>query len=220
MVLDDPSGDRGDDAHVPDTRELSGVLHRPRGAYSRRSYPRKPEKKLDVPPGIEWDELPKFHRAVLSAHQVRCEYAEYLIDLWKCIWQPALNNCSFEVKPRTIAGTQEWQEQKLDTYTVWGEGWFFRCFDIGGDDSFTLALGTFDEAQPLQVRISLCFWNERGGVVSINELSLDNNWVDEDEVYVYTRRGLARIGNDGTVDLAPLRKAAADALAAVQGRAE
>ena len=34
--------------------------------------------KLDVPSDIEWDELPKFHRAVLSAHQVRCEYAMYL----------------------------------------------------------------------------------------------------------------------------------------------
>ncbi len=90
-------------------------------------------KKLDVPLGIEWDELPKFHRAVLSAHQVRCEYAEYQLDLWKCIWQPALDNCGFEVTLRTIADTQESKGQKsYTTYTIWEGGWFSRNFDIGG----------------------------------------------------------------------------------------
>ena len=48
------------------------------------------------------------------------------------------------------------------------------------------------------------------------ELDLGNGWgeVEEDD-YVYTRIELAPIGDDGTVDLAPLRKAAADALAVV-----
>ena len=63
--------------------------------------------KLGVPSDIEWDELSKFHRAVLSAHQVRCEYANYLIDLWEHIWQPALDNCGFEVTPRTIVDTEK-----------------------------------------------------------------------------------------------------------------
>jgi len=176
-------------------------------------------KKLDVPPDIEWDELPKFHRAVLSAHQVRCEYANCLIDLWECIWQPALDNCGLEVTPRTIADTEKWQEWQLDTYAIWKNAWFFRVFDIG-DTGSVLLLGTFDEAQPLQVRISLKFWNDRDDVGRLGELNLDNNRDEEEDELANTCRGLARIGDNGTVDLDSLRTVAAAALAAVQGRTE
>ena len=176
--------------------------------------------KLDVPSDIEWDELPKFHRAVLSAHQVRCEYAMYLIDLWKCIWQPALDDCGFEVKPRTIAGTEEWQTLNLDPYTIWESRWFLRAFDIGGDNKFALGLVTSTESDK-QIRLSLSFWNDPDGVSRLAEPDLGNGWREvEEDYYVYTRPGLAPIGDDGTVDLARLRTAAADALAAVQGRAE
>ena len=181
----------------------------------------KNTKKLDVSPDIEWDELPKFHKAVLSAHQVRCEYANYLIDLWKCIWQPALDECGFEVTSQTIAETQEWGGQKLDTYTVWNQESFVRVFDID-DGYFRLTLGIGAESDG-RIRLSLSFWNNPDNESRSAELGLGlgNDWGEEDESgYVYTRTGLAPIGNDGTVDLAPLRKAAADALTAVQGRAE
>ena len=176
--------------------------------------------KLGVPSDIAWDELPKFHRAVLSAHQVRCEYAEYLIDLWKCIWQPALDNCGFEVTSRTIADTENWAEA-LDTYSVWSKyDAFVRVFDIGDDGNSPLALGIGTKSDG-RIRLNLCFWNEPRYVHRMAELDLGNGWgeVEEDD-YVYTHIGLAPIGDDGTVDLAPLRTAAADALAAVQGRAE
>ena len=180
-------------------------------------------KKLDVPPDIEWDELPKFHRAVLSAHQVRCEYANYLIDLWEHIWQPALDNCGFEVTPRTIADTEEWLEKKLDTYAIFGNSWFSRVFDVRGETKFTLSLGTFDDAEPLPVRITLCSLSDPDGEDLLSELNLGDDWIaNEDDwpLHVVSRRGLAPIGDDGTVDLDSLRTAAADALAAVQGRTE
>ena len=69
----------------------------------------------------------------------------------------------------------------------------------------------------------LSFWNSPGNESRLAELGLDlgNDWGEEDESgYVQTRIGLAPIGDDGTVDLAPLRTAAADALAAVRGRTE
>ena len=172
--------------------------------------------KLGIPSDIEWDELPKFHRAVLSAHQVRCEYAICLIDLWKCIWQPALDDCGFEITSRTIAETQEW-EQKLDTYTVWNERFFVRVFYIDDDGYSTLALGIGTESDG-RIRLWLSFWNSPGNESRLAELGLDlgNDWGEEDESgYVQTRIGLAPIGDDGTVDLAPLRTAAADALAVV-----
>ena len=83
-----------------------------------------------------------------------------------------------------------------------------------------LSLGTFEEAQPRQMRISLYFWNDRDGVSRLGELNLDNNWDEEEESLANTCRGLARIGDDGAVDLARLCAAAVDALAAVQGRTE
>lgn len=170
--------------------------------------------KLGVPPDTEWDELPKFHRAVLSAHQVRCEYAIYLIDLWEHIWQPALDECGFEVTSRTIAESEGWARYDLDTYTIW-DHMFFRVFDILGDTHFTLALGTYTD-EDKQIRLSLSFWNDPDEVSRLDELDLGNGWgeVDED-VYVYTCIGLAPIGDDGTVDLDSLHKAAAGALAAV-----
>ena len=172
-------------------------------------------KKLDVPPGIEWDELPKFHRAVLSAHQVRCEYAEYQIDLWRCIWQPALDNCGFEVTPQTIADTEKWA-WALDTYSVWSKyAAFVRVFDIDDDGYFTLALGIGTESDG-RIRLWLSFWNTPDYESRLAELGLGNDWGEEDESgHVQTRIELAPIGNDGTVDLTPLRKAAADALAVV-----
>ena len=36
---------------------------------------------LTLPADIEWKDLKAFHRAVLSAHQVRSEFAVSLIDL-------------------------------------------------------------------------------------------------------------------------------------------
>ena len=175
-------------------------------------------KKLDVPPDIEWDELPKFHRAVLSAHQVRCEYASYLIDLWEHIWQPALDNCGFDVTPRTIADTQEYQGDRIDTYKVWSNSWFFRAFHIGGGTRFTLILGTWGMEQ---ARISYCCWNDPDDTDLLSEINLGDDWIADDwPHHVVSRRGLAPIGDDGTVDLGPLVSAAADALAAVQGRTE
>ena len=61
------------------------------------------KKQLALPPDIEWKDLRAFHTAVLSAHQVRCEFAILLIDLWDAVWQPALDGCDFrtDIKPKS-----------------------------------------------------------------------------------------------------------------------
>ena len=46
---------------------------------------------LALPADIDWKDLPAFHRALLLAHQVRCEYPVLLIRLWNAVWQPALD---------------------------------------------------------------------------------------------------------------------------------
>ena len=75
---------------------------------------------LALPADIDWKDLPAFHRAVLSAHQVRCEYAVRLVRLWDSVWQPALGKCDFgkRLTPWTVSEAEEWHEQALDTNTV------------------------------------------------------------------------------------------------------
>ena len=46
-------------------------------------------KSLSLYAGIKWRDLTAFHRAVLSAHQVRCEYAIFQIEFWDAVWKPA-----------------------------------------------------------------------------------------------------------------------------------
>ena len=82
---------------------------------------------LTLPADIEWKDLKAFHRAVLSAHQVRSEFAVSLIDLWDDVWQRALDKMEFQsnLVPKTVAAAEEWWPQKLDTNTVWISDHFF-----------------------------------------------------------------------------------------------
>lgn len=66
---------------------------------------------LSLPADIDWSDLPAFHRAVLSAHQVRCERAVFLFDLWDAVWEPALAESGLrsDLDPWTVADTEEWQ---------------------------------------------------------------------------------------------------------------
>ena len=55
-------------------------------------------RSLSLPEDIEWKDLPAFHRAVLSAHQVRSEFAIFLIDVWNAVWKPMLEQSDFGTK--------------------------------------------------------------------------------------------------------------------------
>ena len=160
--------------------------------------------------------LPAFHRAVLSAHQVRCEYAVLLIHLWNAVWQPALDECDFgkNLKSWNVTTAQEWHAQKLDTNTVWNQGWFGRGFDIV-DTNFRLAPGICDDSG--RVQLSLSFWDHDD-----TDHTTGRNFGDDWPVQqiadgcAWTTTGLAPIRDNGTIDLDSLHKAAADALTAVR----
>ena len=169
-------------------------------------------KGLVLPSDIDWKDLPAFHRAVLSAHQVRCEYAVHLIELWNAVWQPALK-CHFgkDRQPWTVADAEKWYEQKtFDTNTVWNNGWFGRGFDVDGTN-FRVAPGVCDDCE--RVWLSVSFW-EVDGTDRTSEESFGDDWQIEDGC-AWTKKGLAPIRDDGTIDLAPLHKAANDALSAI-----
>ena len=118
-----------------------------------------PKKPLGLPVDIKWKELPTFHRAVLSAHQVRCEYSVFLIDLWNSLWQPSLDTCEFrtELECWSVAVTERWWNGKLDTNTLWEESWFVRGFDIA-NTNFRIVPGVLVGVE--EVRLSFCLWDQ------------------------------------------------------------
>ena len=177
-------------------------------------------KSLHVPADLEWDDLPNFHRAVLAARQVQCEYAIFVHELWNAVWKPALDACEIGKKlmPRTIADTERCN-QKLDTHTLW-EGWFGKVLDIA-DTNLVLCLGVGIEAVDQdKVLLRLSLRDTEDDVDLITRLDLGADWRSDDVEDGWARTGkeLAPIADDGGIDLDALRKAAADALAAIGSR--
>ncbi len=173
------------------------------------------KKQLALPPDIEWKDLRAFHRAVLSAHQVRCEYSSLLLDLWDAVWQPALRKCNFEtdIEPKSIYDSEKCIGQTLDTYTIWNESSFHRVFAIGS--GFVISPGV--EAGTEDVRLWFSIWGADDTDHTTGR-NFGRDWPGDEteDGYAYTRRNLVRIKDHGTIDLNALHKAAADALAAVR----
>ena len=176
-------------------------------------------KKLGVPTDLEWDDLPKFHRALLSARQVQCEYAIFMHELWNAVWQPAMDRNNMEFTPKTVADTQQWlDDYSLDTYSIWNNGLFAHVLDID-DTEYVLDIGAYVDNEN-RVRLTLYLWDQENEKSITNELDL-GDWRppednDHDDGYVYSSTKLAPIVNDGYIDLAPLHMAADAALAAVE----
>ena len=195
-------------AYCTDVAVRTAVDHILSSADTRRG--------IALPADIDWKDLPAFHRALLSAHQVRCEYAVHLIRLWNAVWEPALDEFDFggKLEPWTVAAAQEWHEQTLDTTTVWNESWFVRGFDIVGTN-FQLAPGICDDAG--RIHLSFSFWGQ-DDVDHTTEKDFGDDWPKQqrEDGIAWTTKGLAAIRDDGTIDVDPLRRAAADALVAVK----
>ena len=170
---------------------------------------------LALPADIEWKDLPAFHRAVLSAHQVRCEYAVSLIELWDIVWQRALDGWEFQsnLVRSSVAEAADWWPHKLDTYTVWDESHYFQLFNIG-ETGFQLGLGACVEIERVRLSLSLYGKDETDYTAG---LGLGEGWPELDivEDVAWTCKSLAPIRDDGRIDLDLVRKAAEVALAAV-----
>lgn len=176
------------------------------------------KKPLSLPADIEWKDLPAFHRAVLSAHQVRSEYGVFLIELWNAAWQRALDSWDHRsnLASLTIADTQTWNNTALDTKSTWDERWFGRVFDIGGTD---LQLAIDVRVDEEELRLSLCLWGKDESDHTTG-LDLGDSWPGQnvEEGVARTRKALAPILDEGTIDLDLVCKAAEDALLAVGAR--
>ena len=167
-------------------------------------------QRLRVPADLEWNHLPDFHRAVLSAHQVRCEFAIFLHELWNAAWQPAVNGRGFTSK--TVADSQKWVgKDNLDTYSIWTDGGFAHAYNIAST-SYEFSIGTFAGIE--RVQLSLYLWDGENAPTS--ELGLDECWPNIDDDYIaWSSKELAPIV-DGGIEVDRLAKAAEQALTAIE----
>ena len=176
------------------------------------------KRALSLPPDIDWADLPAFHRAVLSAQQVRCEFAIYLVSLWDTVWQPALDESSFasDLSRWTVAETENWCGTKFDTNTVWENTWFGRGFGIG-DTNLQLGLAVYVLPDPPQrVKLCLSLWGA-DNTDHTTETDFGDDWTEKDEEgWANTGEHLVSIRDGEAIDLGSLHRAAADALIAIR----
>ena len=172
-------------------------------------------KSPGLPTDIEWRDLPAFHRAVLSAHQVRCVFAVFLDDVWNAVWAPALDKFNFEENPEplTVDDAQNSYDQKLDTYAIWDQGWYY-CPLKFSDTGHSFGPGVCADTS---VYLSLSLWDGDDEKCT-PELGLRGSWATKeiDGGTVYSAKKLSLVRGDGTIDLEPLHKASADALVAIE----
>ena len=155
---------------------------------------------LDLPPDMDWSDLPAFHRAVLSAYQVRCERATFLIDLWEAVWRPspAESGLQGDLEPSSVADTEVWNAAKLDPHTVWENQWFGRNFNVGGGH-YSIAVGASDDSVRLKLSLQFCGADDMDNTTG---RSFGDDWPEQDieDGCAWTNNGRAPIRDDGTIN--------------------
>lgn len=160
-----------------------------------------------LPPGLEWDELITYYRARGGAELTRHDLAHFLQQLWKTIWGD-------QVGPR-------WQLAPLgelvdEEYAVTPE-------QIWSENSFTAyhyqkpyVLYTDVGLEQHTLSISFSIEDEPADVVLIDEDCPPFRWHDDDTWSGWQVLEAKCEVRGKLPDLAPLRKAAAIALAAAE----
>ena len=144
--------------------------------------------------------MPAFHRAVLSAHQVRCDFAIFLIDVWNAVWKPMLEQSDFgtNTEPCSVAESQRRFGQNVDTMEVWKTTWFGRAFTSA---DFYFVLGICSDAKCVQLSISFYDADEADRTTQIDP---GDSWPRRDiaDGVAYSSTRLAPIRDDGSSTLA------------------
>ena len=163
---------------------------------------------------LGWDKLADFQRAVLAAHQVRCEYAVFLIELWDEVWKPCFESgFGASLERRTITDTEEWCEQPFTPSGIWDQGWFGVSF-AGPSRQRTLCVGVCLDDARSGVQLSAQLHDARDREL-LDQGALGEPWEEEDEV-MWTTAKTVPINERRDLDLETLRDAARAALAAVE----
>lgn len=170
-------------------------------------------KPLNLPKDIEWNDLVAFHRAVLSAHEIRSAYAIYLIELWDAVWESTLVSVNIGANTLTPNECMDRLNVALDTYSTWESGEFYRSYEIK-NSNYCLGLGTADDTKGPFLWFN--FWEGENTNI---ELDYDDFWLREtkdSEGWVRTRESSLRVVENGSFDISRLIDAATTVLAQVR----
>ena len=170
---------------------------------------------LNLPEDIKWDDMLAFHRALLSAHQIRSEYAIYLIDLWNTVWEPTLVVSNIGLKPMTVKECEKLTTCALDTYSTWKNQEFYRSYYVA-DSSFTLALGTADYHEGPNLWFSC--WDEDNTSIEFESNEHWSHQEQDNEGWFRTRDNFVIVQENGGLDTARLKEAAIEILKAVSSQ--
>lgn len=160
-----------------------------------------------LPDDLDWDEVPAFHDAQLTALKVKTDYVTFLFMVWQRTWGRAVEHQLPDAAPVGVADLGMWPPTVA---AVWEKG--ILCRPIELPDGHTLWAAAEMQAE---AEVSLAFYIEAGDrdyTVS-DTLPLDTPWeaVDGDR-WRRTTAGLAPV-REKRLDLSPLGDAARDALA-------
>ncbi len=178
-------------------------------------------KKLEARQDWGWEKLPEFHTAVLAAHQVRCDYAILLHELWDMVWRTAMQSVGSNLAPLSIAEAHDYDGTAglYGCYSIW-ENWEFGRYVRRKGRRFWLSV-CLDRTEA-----SLWLWAGKGefkqDVKTLKAAIPTKGWKSEPEKYngysyVRTRKGIAPIRN-GDLELSCLVAAAERALTKLAGQ--
>ena len=167
------------------------------------------KEAFELPPDLAWKDMRSFHRAVLSACQVQCEYGIFVIDLWDAVWKPTLEEFEerMPLERLSISESQRRSEWRVDPSAVWYHG-FNRCFMLPADA--TLVTGTY--AGTGTVKLWIEYRSADGSTA--DSLALGDGWASAEGNFGRSSEGV-HWSDEGRVDLNCLREVARDALRAV-----
>ena len=172
----------------------------------------------EPPSCLAWTELPAYYRAVLSAHQVRCEFDELMHSLWEKIWRPAWNQNDFGENRAelNLVEAQKWHGQSLAPNTVWQEGWLGGTFTVQSAGAvYEVGVGIRIDFHS-RIQLSLDVYGPEDGIT--RDLLPDSpSWPEEyfDGNCAWTPEDLLTIDKT-EVEIAPLQEAAAQAIDSIR----
>ncbi|MGN8001148.1 hypothetical protein [Sphingomonas sp. 22176] len=158
-----------------------------------------------LPPGLEWSELDTYYRARGGAELARHDMAHFLRQLWKAIWGDQIGS---QWEPAPLAELVD-EEYAVTPDLIWNE----KSFTVYHYQK-PYVLYTDVELEPHALSIAFSIEDEEAEVVLIDEDYAPFGWHDDDAWsgwQVFEAKCEVR---GALPDLAPLRKAAATAIAA------
>jgi hypothetical protein len=164
-----------------------------------------------LPPGLEWDELDTYYRARGGAELTCCDMAHFLRQLWKAIWGEQIG---MHWNPAPLGELID-EEYAVTPDTIWSE----KSFTVYHNQK-PYVLYTDVELEPNTLSIGFSIEDANAEIVLIDKDWPPFRWRDDDAWSGWQVLEIKCEARGQLPDLAPLKKAAANALAAADKAVE